>query len=159
MSGFVGQSLGQYQIVEELARGGMAVIYKAYQPSLDRYVAIKVLPAFFARTPGYLERFRREAKAMARLSHPHVVEVLDYGQQDDTTYLVMALVGGGSLRDRLGQPLPLDTILDWMEQIGSGLADGADRQRLGLCTRARSGASRYQTGQHPVHQRWPRHAE
>lgn len=122
MSGFVGQSLGQYQIVEELARGGMAVVYKAYQPSLDRYVAIKVLPAFFARTPGYLERFHREAKAMARLSHPHVVEVLDYGQQDDTTYLVMMYLNGGSLRDRLGQPLPLETIVRWMEQICSGLA-------------------------------------
>ena len=127
MSEFVGQTLGQYQIVEELGRGGMAIVYKAYQPSLDRYVAIKVLPAFFARTPGYLERFHREAKAMARLSHPHIVEVLDYGQQDDTTYLVMAYVDGGSLRDRLGQPLPLDTIVQWMEQIGSALAYAHER--------------------------------
>ena len=127
MNEFVGQTLGQYQIVEELGRGGMAIVYKAYQPSLDRYVAIKVLPAFFARTPGYLERFQREAKAMARLSHPHIVEVLDYGQQDDTTYLVMAYVDGGSLRDRLGQPLPIDTIVHWMEQIGSALAYAHER--------------------------------
>ena len=127
MSESVGQTLGPYQIVEESGRGGMAVVYKAYQPSLDRYVAIKVLPAFFAKTPGYLERFQREAKAMARLSHPNIVEVLDYGQQDDTTYLVMTYVDGGSLSDRLGQPLPPDTIVHWMEQIGSGLAYAHER--------------------------------
>jgi len=68
MNDLTGQTLGQYRIVEPIGRGGMASVYKAYQPSLDRYVAIKVLPPYYAHEPGFAMRFTREAKAVARLA-------------------------------------------------------------------------------------------
>lgn len=65
-----GQTLGQYRITEKIGRGGMADVYKAFQPRLERYVAIKVLPPYLAHDPGFTARFQREARAIARLNHP-----------------------------------------------------------------------------------------
>jgi serine/threonine-protein kinase len=69
-----------YQIIREIARGGMGIIYEARQQSLDRPVAIKVLPRHFAQQPDLVSRFEREAKALAALSHPHIVSVYDRGR-------------------------------------------------------------------------------
>jgi predicted Ser/Thr protein kinase len=97
------RTLGPYQIVEELGRGGMAVVYKAWQPGLERYVALKVLPEYFQHDPDFLARFHREAKAAAQLSHPNIVHVYDTGQANGAHYIAMEYVEGGSLRDRLAR--------------------------------------------------------
>ncbi len=94
----VGQTLGAYRLVERLGQGGMATVYKAYEPALGRYVAIKVLPQFFARDPNFLKRFRREAKAVAQLSHPNIVPIHSYGEEGDVIYIAMQFVEGGTLK-------------------------------------------------------------
>jgi hypothetical protein len=101
-----GRTIGGYQIVEQLGRGGMATVYKAYQPSLERHVAIKVLPEYFQHDPTFAERFAREAKAVAQLDHPNILPVYDYGEEGGITYLVMKYVEGGTLKARLQTDLP-----------------------------------------------------
>jgi tetratricopeptide (TPR) repeat protein len=93
--------LGQYEIVEPIGAGGMGSVYRAYQPSLDRFVAVKVLSAHLARDPRFSERFRREALAIARVEHINILPVYDAGQQDDCLYIAMRLVSGGTLKDRV----------------------------------------------------------
>jgi cyclic di-GMP phosphodiesterase len=90
----------------------MATVYKAYHPALDRYVAIKVLPEFFAEEPEYRERFQQEAMSVARLRHPNILNVFDFGQENGVTYLVLELVNGGTLADRLGTRIDIhETVL------------------------------------------------
>ena len=122
MSELIGQTLGPYRIIEQIGIGGMATVYKAYQPSMDRYVAIKVLPALVSRDPAFLKRFRREAKVVAKLEHKHILPVHDYGEQEGLTYLVMRYVEAGTLKDRLaaGQ-LDLSTIYRIIAQVGAAL--------------------------------------
>src|ERR1700746_2670232 len=97
-----GVLLGPYRIVERIGRGGMATVYKAYHAALDRYVAIKVLPEFFAEEEEYRERFKQEARSVARLRHPNILTVYDFGQERGIAYLVLELISGGTLADRLG---------------------------------------------------------
>jgi putative two-component system response regulator len=106
-----GMTLGPYRVMDKIGRGGMASVYRAYHPALDRYVAIKVLPEFFADDPGYRERFQQEARSVARLKHPNILEVFDYGYEDGTAYLVLELVEGGTLADRVGRPMELQEVL------------------------------------------------
>src|SRR5439155_19084837 len=89
--------LGPYRIVREIARGGMAIVYLAYQPALDRQVAIKVLASQLLDDQQFTERFRREARAVARLTHPNILTIHDYGQEADLHFIVMEYVAGGSL--------------------------------------------------------------
>lgn len=98
----VGQTLGSYRLVERLGQGGMATVYKAYEPALSRYVAIKVLPQFFAHDPNFMRRFQREAKASARLSHPNIVSIHSFDEQDGITYIAMQFVDGGTLKQSRG---------------------------------------------------------
>lgn len=98
-----GRTFGQYELRELLGVGGMGSVYRAYQTGLDRQVAVKVLPRALASEPGYVERFIREARTAAALEHPHIVRIYDYGTQGDVSYLVMALLRGGSLSARLAQ--------------------------------------------------------
>jgi hypothetical protein len=121
MPDLLGYTLGQYRIVEQVGLGGMATVYKAYQPSLDRYVAIKILPAYYAHEPGFAERFTREAKAVARLTHPHVLPIYDFGQDNDLSYIVMQYVEAGTLKDMLGQPISLTAAADIIKQIADAL--------------------------------------
>ncbi|HEV2476283.1 MAG TPA: serine/threonine-protein kinase, partial [Candidatus Dormibacteraeota bacterium] len=116
-----GITLGPYRVMERLGRGGMAAVYRAYHPALDRYVAIKVLPDFFADDPGYRERFQQEARSVAKLKHPNILEVFDYGYEDGTAYLVLELVEGGTLADRVGRPMELQEVVRLVEQIASAL--------------------------------------
>ena len=108
MSDFSGLNLGHYQLIEPLASGGMATIYRAQQPALDRIVAVKVLPEYLVDQPGFLERFKIEAQAIARLDHPHILPVYDFGQAQRMPYLVMKYVPGGTLKD-LMEAGPLET--------------------------------------------------
>lgn len=108
MGNLIGQFLGHYHILEQLGKGGMAIVYKAYDTRLDRDVAIKMirLDAFPSEhQKRLLERFKREAKVSASLSHPNIVKVLDYGEEDGTPFLVMDYLSGGTLKDRLRKPL------------------------------------------------------
>lgn len=128
MQELIGKSLGKYRIEQRLARGGMAEIYKAYQNNLDRYVAIKVMHAHLTSDPGFLARFEREAKSIAALHHPHIVQVLDFDIEGDMPYIVMELVEGVSLRThvknlaRRGEVLPLKQTARIIREIGQALA-------------------------------------
>lgn len=92
------QKFPQLEILGLLGRGGMGAVYKARQIGLDRLVAIKILPPEFSRDPQFVERFTREAKALARLTHPQIVTVYDFGQTDDLLYIMMEYVNGTTLR-------------------------------------------------------------
>ncbi|MBI5563621.1 MAG: protein kinase [Chloroflexi bacterium] len=107
MSNFSGLNLGQYQLIEPLASGGMATIYRAHQPALDRSVAVKILPEYLVDQPGFLERFKIEAQAIAHLDHPHILPVYDFGQVQRMPYLVMKYVPGGTLKN-LMEAGPID---------------------------------------------------
>lgn len=100
---YLDRVIGKYKIIELLGRGGMAVVYKAYQEGLDRYVAIKLMHSFLADEGEFLERFKREARAMALLKHPHIADVYDFDVVDDTYYIVMEFVSGGSLKEEIEQ--------------------------------------------------------
>ncbi len=124
----VGHTMGPYQLVERLGQGGMATVYKAYEPSLDRHVAVKILPQFMARDPQFMDRFRREAKAVAQLSHPNIVPIHSFGEQDGLPYIAMRYVEGETLkhaRDGACAPeeairllLPVLEALDYAHQEG-----------------------------------------
>jgi len=109
MTNLIGQSLGRYHILEKLGEGGMATVYKAYDTRLERNVAVKVILPQRRFSEKFLKRFEREAKALAGLSHPNIVKVLDYGEHEGLPYLVMEYLPGGTLKQKLGQPL------DWKE--------------------------------------------
>ena len=91
----------QLEILELVGKGGMGAVYKARQPGLDRFVALKVLPLEVGRDPAFAERFTREARAMARLSHPNIVAIHDFGQTDGLFYFVMDYIDGANLRHTL----------------------------------------------------------
>lgn len=124
----IGQTVGKYQIVENLGRGGMAEVYKAYQETLDRYVAIKVMHSFLADEKGFLGRFQREARAMAALNHPNIVGVYDFDVYEGMYYIVMEFVSGGTLKDRIedlaskGEALPLDAATRVVLEVADALA-------------------------------------
>jgi formylglycine-generating enzyme required for sulfatase activity len=124
-----GAIIGQYHIIEQIGRGGMTTVYKAYQPNLDRYVAIKVLTPDLVETRNFVARFEREAKAVARLRHRNILTVFDYGRQGGLFYLVMEYVSGGSLMERLGWPQDLDYAVVIVSQVGDALAH-AHRQGM-----------------------------
>lgn len=98
-----GQTIGKYQVLEPLGSGGMARVYRAYHPQLNRYVAIKVLRPDLLEDDAFNGRFHREAQAVAALRHPNIVQVYDFDTQDDLTYMIMELLPGDTLHARLSQ--------------------------------------------------------
>jgi serine/threonine protein kinase len=123
-----GQNLGKYRILEPLGRGGMAQVYKAYHPQLDRYVAIKVLRSDLVEDAEFLARFRREARAVAALRHPHIVQIYDFDAQDDLYYMVMELLEGDTLKAYLntlrvsGERIPLGEMVRIFIDVLDGLS-------------------------------------
>ncbi len=97
----IGENVGPYRLIEKLGKGGMATVYKAYHPSLDRYVAIKALHPAFMEHPGFIDRFNREAKVVAKLEHPNIVPIYDYSEHEGRPYLVLKYVQGETLKARL----------------------------------------------------------
>jgi len=95
------EKIGRYQIKSELGRGGMAIVYLAYDPSFDREVAIKVLPREFLFDPQFQHRFKNEIKTIAALEHPAIVPVHDVGEDDGVPYFVMRYMTGGSLSNQI----------------------------------------------------------
>lgn len=119
----VGRLIGPYQVVSRIGVGGMGEVYKARDTRLDRSVAIKVLPASIAQDGNARERFEREARAVAAISHPHICVLHDVGHADGLDFLVMEHVPGETLSARLaGGALPLAQVLDYGIQIAKALA-------------------------------------
>ena len=119
-----GQMLGPYRIINQVGRGGMATVYKAYQPSVDRYVAIKVLPSQLAESREFATRFQQEARIIAKLEHPHILPVFDYGESDGVSYFVMRYMEAGTLKERMieGRPLPMQEIDRLFTQLAEALS-------------------------------------
>jgi tRNA A-37 threonylcarbamoyl transferase component Bud32 len=103
-----GANAGPYRIVEPLGRGGMATVYKAYEPKLDRYVALKVLPREFLHDPNFAQRFRQEAQVIARLEHPNIIPIYNYDieEAEGIPWMAMRLIASGSLSDLLKRERP-----------------------------------------------------
>ncbi len=119
-----GQMLGSYRIISQIGKGGMATVYKAYQASMDRNVAIKVLPSQLAESQEFTARFQQEARIIAKLEHPHILPIFDYGESDGVAYFVMRYLEAGTLKDRMiaGRPLPLNEIDRIFTQLTEALS-------------------------------------
>ena len=115
------KTVGRYEILREVGRGGMAMVYLARQTDLDRFVALKELAAFHASDPAFAQRFLRESRVAGSLSHPNIVTVHDYFQHDGTPYIAMEYVERGSLRGYVGQ-MSLAQISGVLEGLLAGLA-------------------------------------
>ncbi|MGH2461667.1 MAG: serine/threonine-protein kinase, partial [Chloroflexota bacterium] len=129
---FIGRQLlgGEYELREILGRGGMATVYRAFSRSLETDVAVKVLAPRLASDAGFRERFHDEARSLAGLHHPNLVEVHHYGEEGDLVYIVMRLVPGGTLKDRLeviGGPLDLVSTARVVGQVADALQLAHDR--------------------------------
>ena len=110
-----GQTLGKYRILEPLGRGGMAQVYRAYHPQLDRYVAVKILRSDLVEEEEFLTRFRREAQSVANLRHPNIVQIHDFDIQEDIYFMVMELLEGNTLKAQLAERRGSRTQLPWGE--------------------------------------------
>ena len=122
MKDLIGKTLNGYQIVEQIGKGGMAMVYRAYQPSLDRDVAIKVLPPYYAnQDETFISRFKREARAIAKLRHQNILMVMDFGQEDDLSFIIMEYVDAGTLKDQMERSFSLKKIHLLVSQIASAL--------------------------------------
>jgi serine/threonine protein kinase len=129
MAGLIGKTIGdKYELVEQLGRGGMAAVYKAYQPALKRFVAIKILHPEVAADATFMVRFEREAHAVAALRHPHIIQVHDFGSQDGLPYLVMECIEGPSLKQRLTALQKADQLMPHQEvlHVVQGVAGALD---------------------------------
>jgi serine/threonine protein kinase len=123
------EKIGRYVIEEELGRGGMAVVYLATDPFMNRQVAVKVLPQQFTYDPQFRARFQREAQVIASLDHPAIVPVYDFGEHDEQPYIVMRYMQGGSLADRLKKrgSFTVDETALVMTRIGSALDEAHEK--------------------------------
>jgi tetratricopeptide (TPR) repeat protein len=118
----IGQTVSHYRIVSALGSGGMGVVYEAEDTRLGRHVAVKMLPPEACCDPQAMERFLREARIVSSLSHPHICTLHDIGEHDGQQFMVMELLEGESLRERLARgPLRVDDLLDFGWQIADAL--------------------------------------
>src|SRR5918998_656984 len=121
----------RYRLEEKIGSGGMSSVYRAFDPTLERWVAIKLMHRDISDDPDQLERFRREARAVARLNHPHVVTVIDFGEDDGRPYIVLEFVEGETLKQRIKRVgrLPVDEAVAYAIEIGRALS-AAHGERL-----------------------------
>ncbi len=127
----VGRTLGRFEIISELGRGGMAVVYKARQTDLDRIVALKILPPELTSDQSYVARFRQEARSAARLEHPHIMPIYEVGEVAGYHYIAMKFIQGRTLKQLLQQEgaLPVKRAAQILAQVGEAL-DYAHRQGI-----------------------------
>jgi basic membrane protein A and related proteins len=130
----VGKNIGRYTVIGQLGEGGMAVVYKALDPRLDRHVAIKILKVYLTQSSGeFIKRFDREARVLARLQHPNIVPVIDYGSTENRfPYLVMPYLAGGTLRVQMGSRWLPDRAAETLMPVADALAYA---HRLGIIHR------------------------
>jgi serine/threonine protein kinase len=122
MADLSGRMLGQYRLKELIGVGGMAAVYRARQESMDRDVAIKVMAAQLAANDEFVARFEREARVIAKLQHPHILPVIDFGREEGQIFLVMRMVEGGVLSERLARAtLSIQQVNRFLTQIASAL--------------------------------------
>jgi len=118
----IGISLGRYHVLEKIGQGGMAVVYKALDTTLERYVAIKVILPYSEYSDQFLARFNREARTLARLTHPNILKIFDYGEYENHPFLVMEYIAGGTLKDWLtGHPIPWQKSAQLLAQVARAL--------------------------------------
>lgn len=118
----IGQTLGQYTIIEQIGAGGMATVFRAHQPSLNRNVALKILPPHIAEKEGFTERFAREAQAIGNLHHPNILPVYDFGEDKGYGYIAMRYVPNAkTLGDWMKGQLAEAQILEFIRQIAGAL--------------------------------------
>ena len=128
MQDLIGRTLGHYRIVEKIGAGGMGVVYRAHDERLDRNVAIKVLPESVAQDPDRIGRFEREAKAVAKLDHPNILAIHDFGTERGVTYAVTELLDGQSFREVISRGgLTTGKAVEYAQDIADGLAAAHDK--------------------------------
>ena len=122
MEDLTGRELGPYRLISPFGEGGMATIYKAFQPGTERYVALKILPQHYAKEATFHERFQQEAQIIAKFQHPHILPVFDYGEEDNYAYLAMPLIKGGTLAKLInGGTVELSQVRTIISQVGDAL--------------------------------------
>src|SRR5438067_10156683 len=118
-----GTKLGRYEIRSKIGEGGMGEVYRAYDPKMNREIAIKILPAAFSADKGRLARFEQEAQAAGTLNHPNILVIHHIGIHNGAPYIVSELLEGETLRERMaGTALPQRKAIDYALQIAKGLA-------------------------------------
>jgi serine/threonine protein kinase len=123
----LGATLGNCVIEALLGEGGMSRVYRAHQKHLDRNVAIKVLPPYYAADQAFVDRFKREAKAMAQLSHPNIVTIHDAGKDKDRLYIILEYIGGGNLKQRMLKGMTLSEVTRVIREIAGALTYAHDK--------------------------------
>jgi serine/threonine-protein kinase len=127
MANLVGKTLGKYKLTERIGGGGMAEVYKAYHPKLDRYVTVKILHSYLAEGGDFRARFEHEARAVATLRHPHIQQIHDFDIEDDQYYMIMEFIDWGTLQNLMMDKakasafLPVGQVLSIMKQVGEAL--------------------------------------
>jgi eukaryotic-like serine/threonine-protein kinase len=121
----------RFRLEEQIGSGGMSTVYRAFDETLERWVAIKLMHREIAGDADQLERFRREARAVARLTHPHIVTVIDFGADDDHPFIVLEYVEGETLKQRIKRmgPLPVVEAVAYAIEIGRAL-ERAHEERI-----------------------------
>ncbi len=121
MSDLLGKTIGQYQLVELINEGDSNLVYKGFQPAMDRYVAVKVLSPSLAADQAFVQQFQREMQAIAGLEHPNILPMYDFGQQEGLLYMATRYVEGGTLRDRLSQFYSLPSAQRMINSVAKAL--------------------------------------
>ena len=133
----IGKTISHYRIVKKLGEGGMGVVYGAEDTTLKRAVALKFLPQEMTRHPEAKARFFHEAQAAAALSHPNICTIYEIGEADDQSFIVMDLIEGGSLKDRIERgPLALTDAVEVATQIAEGLTAAHNNSGAIVCCQA-----------------------
>src|ERR687884_140729 len=119
----------RYRLEEKIGSGGMSSVYRAFDPTLERWVAIKLMHSDISSDSDQLERFRREARAVAQLNHPHIVTVIDAGEDDKTPYIVFEYVEGETLKDRIRRygRLPIQESIAYAIEVARALGVAHER--------------------------------
>src|SRR5574341_113452 len=120
---FIGKKLGNYEIIEQVGKGGMAGVYKGFQPSMNRTVAIKIMAQQYSGEEKFIQRFKNEAQLIAQLEHAHILPVYDFGEEEGTLYIVMRFLDAGTLEDRIDteKGMPLKDAVSYFTQLAGAL--------------------------------------